>query len=90
MKRTKEEALSRSRRRANMAQSYYCRAGQIIITLDLTGEKANAIANCYPTASHPKVVGVKSGTRDEVYEYMHKVQIAGQECGARVAWEILQ
>ena len=90
MKRNKEEALSRSRRRANMAQSYYCRAGQIIITLDLRGEKANAIANCYPVSTHPKVVGVVTGSRDDVYGYMHKVQVAAEATGTRVTWEILQ
>jgi hypothetical protein len=79
---SKEDAVNRSRRRANMAQSYYCRAGQIIITLDLRGEVANAIAN--------KVVGVVRGDRGEVYDYMHRVQVAGQVAGARVTWEILQ
>jgi hypothetical protein len=87
---SKEDAVNRSRRRANMAQSYYCRAGQIIITLDLRGEVANAIANCYPVANHPKVVGVVRGDRGEVYDYMHRVQVAGQVAGARVTWEILQ
>jgi hypothetical protein len=90
MKRTKKETVKHSRRRANQAQSYYCRSAQIIITLDLTGDKATAIANAYPITDHDKVMGVKAGTREEVYTYMHNIQVAAEAAGTRVSWEIVQ